>query len=1044
MLNIITSLSPRALADDMLQKIRDCWTDPFVSPVIVFTDSKTEQWFKLHVLENRGVPMNLRTARLESFLFDLMKTDAPQALLSPDLLRDVIMQKLLSRPDGQCYLEKIKGNDNIEKYLNFNGNMDDIDYKHLFEFANDLSKLFIEYEATRENIDVAVPGTDWQKDLYNEIINDGIIINDVHYYTCPELAEKNRCENDGKIVFNSLENQNIFVFGFSGMGQTYRRLLKELSNTFNVCVYLQVPKPCASENLLLKHFAQFGQKNHELFDANNQTHNILALNENNTMLGRIQNAMANDEKIDAEKLRLINDESLTIIGVPSKIKEIEIVHSSICKLLKEKNANLKDILVLAPDIDRYKSVITTVFNQIDETDPDYPFVPFSIVDYSGKNSAVLDVLQTLYLILHNNGFSRKDFFSFTKNTLIQNRYKITDNDVSNVFQSWIKNMRVFRAHGTDAAGNSFDDWESAVNRLLIAKLTDKPIYFSSGRVMPFSDFNTEDTDNDWLTKFVKIFDDVKNKWVRRFQHKRVLESVDIEYIQTFINELVALSECDNKNVSKEKYILDKINRKLEQYKLNTIAMPLEYVLLSLIDIASNVKFNTGTVFTRGVTFTSLLANRILPAKYVFLIGMGSDEFPGTNNKIALDRRSHLVQIGDDDVPSKNKNAFLCQFMGTTDELHISFVNKDLQTDNTFYPSCALDILTRHAGVAVESVGIDEKRDWDQLYTPRERMNKKVYINLNDTTPSPAHPHVAPENPTATDLPDVVRLTEFRYFIENPLKCYTNRVFGFEEEDTSCQELEDVKLGPLEKYNLQRRLIKPLLDDERPRMDDFRDLLPNEPFDKKEYEAVKQEIEGHIALFRAGIALAIRDCNIDIKPNYPIHVRLRCDGKSYDLRGDIFMCAYTENDVFLYVNSLNSVPKHQHELYALIAQIAVPDHKYRAHIISNDRGIPALAVKISNMTKQIAEDKLNQIYRSAFIENNRKYIPFFERNIKQVSSLDELKRGYFNNPFIPSAISNKDLLDPDTDLGFSADNFYQEFKAALNEHDKLISVPETKE
>ena len=38
-----------------------------------FTDSKTEQWFKLHVLENRGVPMNLRTARLESFLFDLMK-----------------------------------------------------------------------------------------------------------------------------------------------------------------------------------------------------------------------------------------------------------------------------------------------------------------------------------------------------------------------------------------------------------------------------------------------------------------------------------------------------------------------------------------------------------------------------------------------------------------------------------------------------------------------------------------------------------------------------------------------------------------------------------------------------------------------------------------------------------------------------------------------------------------------------------------------------------------------------------------------------------
>ena len=86
---------------------------------------------------------------------------------------------------------------------------------HRFDFANDLSTLFIEYEATRSDIDDVLTDDDWQKELFNEITNDGITINGTEYYTCPQIAKLNKQNNQGGIRFQNLGNQNIFVFGFS-------------------------------------------------------------------------------------------------------------------------------------------------------------------------------------------------------------------------------------------------------------------------------------------------------------------------------------------------------------------------------------------------------------------------------------------------------------------------------------------------------------------------------------------------------------------------------------------------------------------------------------------------------------------------------------------------------------------------------------------------------------------------------------------------------------------------------------------------------------
>lgn len=1054
MLKIINSVSLDFLANDMLEKVNGCWKKPFEPPVIVFTDSKTEQWFNLYVLKRQNVSMNLPSVRLESFLFHILKTDKNQFLLYPDLLRDLIMQKLLSKESGVVYLDKIKDKDNISNYLNITKNTEEIDYKHLFDFADDLSKLFIEYESTRDNIDDIMSGDDWQKDLYNDIMNDCLCINNKNYYTCPEIAYKNKSGNNGRIVFKSLK-QPVFVFGFSGMGQTYRNLLKELGEQADVYVYLQTPKGKSNEtnnNIFLKHWAQFGKTNYNLFNVDNATEPERAIYSKNTTLGKLQNAIAQDKNIEDTKTLMVAtnehgnkvyDDTLTITSAPSKIRELEIVHSSICKLLqnKQKNVTLKDILVLAPDINEYKSAIETVFNQIDKNDQEYPFIPISIVDYSGKNSAVLDVLQTLYTILHNGGLSRKTFLTITKNFIIQNRYKISDSDVSDVFLPWIKNMRVFRAH--ESNNDIIDDWERAVNQLLIAKLTDKPVLIDKNKIEPFSDFNTEE---EHTTKFVRICGDIKNVWVNKFKEKSVLNSDDIIELQMFLNDLLALDEPSESKSFKETIIFEKINQKLEQYKEFNVPIPMEYLLLSLIDIASNVRFNTGTIFTSGVTFVSLKANRILPAKYVFLIGMNSDNFPGSNKKIALDRRLYLPQYGDDDVPAKNKNAFLCQLMATENELHISFVDKDLQTDNTFYPSCVLDVLTQYTGVKIQETSIDETRNWDELYTPCERRNKQIYIDLNknDSNEKTSNNDVDNQEMGKQDIPETVRLKEFEYFLENPLKCYANRVFGFAEDDESNQELEDIELNELAKYELKKRLIKPIVENEEPQRQNYKDILPKEPFAKLEFENVYKEFKEKVNAFKEYHKKNFGETPIDT--NYQINIPIEYEYTdkennhlkyNYSLRGEILMCAQVHNDtgnhVVLYVfkDDEKERLKHFPEMYALVAQNNA--EKCIVHIVNTKGEKPV------EITKQEAILKLNQFYKRAFIESNknRQYMPYFEYyKKKKIPSFEELKDD-FTDEYKRRFISHEELINPDTDLGFKEENFEKDFEKALEKHKELL-------
>ena len=183
MKNVYTSWDLNLLADKMIEKIIASWKTPFDSPAVIFTDPKTEQWFKLRWLKNqaagKGVLMNLKTLRIQQFLFDLVTpqtSDFQDAQrLSVELLRDVIITKLTSRTDGKYYFESLKSPE-LVTYLTgstsaSSSSASEINPNHLYDFAQTIASLFLDYEDTRpDSLNEVLSKQTWQKKLYDDVI----------------------------------------------------------------------------------------------------------------------------------------------------------------------------------------------------------------------------------------------------------------------------------------------------------------------------------------------------------------------------------------------------------------------------------------------------------------------------------------------------------------------------------------------------------------------------------------------------------------------------------------------------------------------------------------------------------------------------------------------------------------------------------------------------------------------------------------------------------------------------------------------------------
>ena len=145
MLHLKFALNLENLADEMIDEISRCWKNPFEAPIVIFPDPKLEQWFRLRWVQKKGVLANLNKSTIDRFLFGILVGENGRLKkLSSDMLANVIIAYLQQETDGKLNYQLL--GESVKAYLESDGVIDE---NRLFDFANVMAGLFLEYETSR-------------------------------------------------------------------------------------------------------------------------------------------------------------------------------------------------------------------------------------------------------------------------------------------------------------------------------------------------------------------------------------------------------------------------------------------------------------------------------------------------------------------------------------------------------------------------------------------------------------------------------------------------------------------------------------------------------------------------------------------------------------------------------------------------------------------------------------------------------------------------------------------------------------------------------
>ncbi len=437
-----------------------------------------------------------------------------------------------------------------------------------------------------------------------------------------------------------------------------------------------------------------------------------------------------------------------IVKAPNKIREIEALHSDICKRIKEdKSLKFSDFLVISNNLSEYVVDINRVFNQDNKG---YPVIPFYIGEANEVVNETNNLLNLLFRIGKKSYFTRQDLSDVLDSYLTKKINNLDDEDIE-VIKKSILDLNIYRKK---------EDWDYFIKRLEVSKICDINdeddfIILSSGEAIPFTQIGLNDKNMNSIINIIKnlytFIDIFKN------------ETHDIDLIKGEIEKWLSVKEFD---IEKNGYFR-KIIDILEFWKKEKINAKLDTLFYNLIDLTNQTRSNKGSLYSSGVSFTSFDPYSILEAKYIYFIGASSENLPILKEKNPFDASNIKLDYKDEE------NAFYLYCLNA-DKLYFSYVYKNLkENQEQYFLSTFVKKIYKSREVKYTMMPLDETRDYEDITTKRGMDNKDYINNLmknsSITTPISGTPNYP--------ILDKLTTSKMGEFLNEPLSFRANQLFG---------------------------------------------------------------------------------------------------------------------------------------------------------------------------------------------------------------------------------------------------------------------------
>lgn len=821
-----------------------------------------------------------------------------------------------------------------------------------------------------------------------------------------------------------------------------------------------------------------------------------------SLLHKVQYSIAHREKMSGVTEDDLSDKSLDVTAAPTKIREIENLHTQICKLLRD-GARVEDILVVSPCLDEYRTAINMVFDQTPVKDPKnengFLHVRFAIVDSPAKASLTENALSNLFSILAQKSITRPDFFALVRNPVVQTARGIRNEEID-AWQEWVAETNTYRTRDTKVDGNKVikkDDWDKVVKRLLLAQMTTDDVSFGVDEYRPYADMACSDKAS--LCRFVECIESLE-RWIEFGCDKSkkdgdFLKKIDREQLSelsALLDEWIGMQNTP-KSLKSEDIVHKRVAEALEQlycqFSANASKISMNIVKQSLLLAAQGTEYSCGNLFVNGVTFMKFVPNRTIPVKHLFFIGADAASFPGAKQRNTLDlRKSCYPWPGDDSPVAKNRYAFLCQLMSTSESFHLSYVNKNIKKDAELYPSSVVNDLRKFIEAGAEkdtngkslkwkeeTISLDENRDYSELWTQKSLRNKEAYewMLLSEDERKEkikerqekrmGHLDAAESKENAVKLPDRVSVYSLSKFLKDPFQFRISQMLMDEDdEDVEKEQFEPVFFNGLDENAVLKKMLAAELSGKEDEYKEFlKDLelkgkLPNGVFGEKQRNALEAKKQALFDQMKPERVQEVKD-KWFFGEKIPDMQISRPDGAYWLLTGKLDWSNAKElKDVTEIFEISSSEEKNISE--TPLDKFITPYVKALA-IIASKSGSEKCAVTISiysckknkneiskktvSFTPEDAKGRLRDIYNEAFGE--AKFSKCVPVNLLEKSSsyttIYELRDKLLDEHGEWAYFDKKNLFNPITDVGYTVNGFKEEWASAVDKMKQLTAFSE---
>lgn len=503
------------------------------------------------------------------------------------------------------------------------------------------------------------------------------------------------------------------------------------------------------------------------------------------------------------KAESVASDSIQIVSCHSKLRELTVLREQLLHFLHTTpELELRDIIVMAPDIQEYAPLIPAIFSEIQH----------SIADRSVRRRNSVFAGFFAFIELFSGRFGWSEVLDILRQPAISPQFDLTLSDFDTI-EHWVTKAGIrwglSGVQREDSGVRSFEEnsWRAGLDRLLMGYATGADDFIDG--VLPFTDIEGRGAAPlGGLCRFIDIIDDARLS----FKVDRSLEEWS-EFLLDYISKL--FGDEGERELMELRMLVADLGRSMEGFASSDIGFE---VIREWFNGAAEEK-RTSSGFLRGqLTFCSMLPMRSIPFKVVCLLGLNDGTYPKPDSYDNFDLMGEagVFRLGDRSARADDRYQFMEAILAARSNLYMSYIGQSPQTNKEIPPSVVitefLETLEDHYGVEDPTVHHPlhsfscnyfekERKAHFKSYDSRSCEVAKLLRAERESSPVWWEGSLEPPDK------DIELGTLFRFFY-NPQKYFVRNCLGVQLANIEelPQDRETFHLQGLGKYHIEQALI----------------------------------------------------------------------------------------------------------------------------------------------------------------------------------------------------------------------------------------------